>query len=837
MPITYKIVENLLTQPPSYGGIPLSLDVLDSEDMADLIHAKNPTITPALAESVLLSLLDIVQQQLLDGNNVTLENFVSFYLTIRVKLDNPNDTIRPEQFHVNASIQSEMKADIEALATYSREDYSTKTPVIVSVYDTNTLIVNWIREGFGHRVYGDFLGFDIDDSAQGLFLDSPAGNILKQNQFSYHKNKNIIFTPVLDSVLGPACEASVEYDLTVKVRYTPDGTLREATRDLIRATNVVNFQTTNQLFVTGSALFGPVTVMNYEGVLVECRVLCYLTPLDALVLSVATLTGDFGPEVEVTGDDPVTLTGLPFDLLLLVTDFGTLYQSALDYSRYFQEVVALSPIVYTIINDAFVLTPLSDPVGTGDIWADTCSNVQVFPISNDRFVWIGYNPLRNTQTVVGSVSPEGVVTFGSLVDLEFLPLSFEHNTFGGFYIGDGLFSRYHEDTGAGFAVWDAGSSGLSATMVNSNDNSVTCIPAGYQAGILFSGGMASILDDQSPPGICVYEFTGDTVTSETTVATGIWGVSRDVASPNYINGCPAPGGVLYVARTADLDLTSNTKMEVMFCNTSTGAVVRAQCSDLDGTPAAISCQSDGVFVFSYLIVSTGELRFRSGTLLAGVISFGDSFDYYSVPPRASTLTSASGVSLGNNRFVMATLGADFTTPYDDVQTMCAVYTDGTLIYTLDPVGGYWLQDAGDLHLDVIVTDVSNILLSCCYGRTGNLSMPDPASRYVSPFDVDLLHHRNLVSGKTLSVSHPTGTFYTFYRFAVPFGTTVLAIDIDNTTGFFGFNPLHGAWPVPAGHTCLESEINYVNNFPSPGFWYAVVCSEGGGDFDITMTIT
>ena len=79
-------------------------ETLGYDEIAELIHLLDPSITAAQAKTVLLNLRQVVTERVADGKFVKLENFVSFMPRLPVRLDVPTDDIPPDAVKVAAKI-------------------------------------------------------------------------------------------------------------------------------------------------------------------------------------------------------------------------------------------------------------------------------------------------------------------------------------------------------------------------------------------------------------------------------------------------------------------------------------------------------------------------------------------------------------------------------------------------------------------------------------------------------------------------------------------------------------------------------------------------------------
>ncbi len=344
MAVEYAITSNALTTPPSYGARPAPKQILGFDEIARQINIHNPTIPEATAKSVLEAFREEIVFQLAEGNTVNMKGFVSFVVSMKIRLENPTDPLPVNPIDIKAKPSAPFKTAIRQAATYFRLPAVTKAPNIIAAIDTNTQIDGYVRNGFGSQVSGSNIGFNAAAADEGIFLLSPAGNSTQQTNLSLNNPSNLIFIPLLDVAAGPAGANSVEQILTVKSRYTASGQLRSGTYGKpMRNVNVVTDGAIS-VFVTGAAASGPATVTSYVGAQVDARIVAQIKPSGELTLSVGTLAGVFGQELTVLANGAYVLTGLAADVEVTVSDLVTLTASVLTYQRYMQEIVDLSPL-------------------------------------------------------------------------------------------------------------------------------------------------------------------------------------------------------------------------------------------------------------------------------------------------------------------------------------------------------------------------------------------------------------------------------------------------------------------------------------------------------------
>ena len=148
MPVKYYVRINRLTVPPSHACITTAEETLGYDDIAELIHILNPSITAAQANTVLQNFQQVVTEQVADGKFVKLKNFVSFMPRIPARLDLPTDDIPPDAVKVAVKIPRQLNRAVQNIATYERLGYPSKAPEVVIGYETNTEYPRYIRNNY-----------------------------------------------------------------------------------------------------------------------------------------------------------------------------------------------------------------------------------------------------------------------------------------------------------------------------------------------------------------------------------------------------------------------------------------------------------------------------------------------------------------------------------------------------------------------------------------------------------------------------------------------------------------------------------------------------------------
>ena len=91
--IQWRPEVNALTTPKSYRIRYVPRDVIGYEELAAEISTTNPNYNEALVNSILHAFVGKVQEKLLDGAQVTLEDGFTFRLSFTGRLDEPTDPL------------------------------------------------------------------------------------------------------------------------------------------------------------------------------------------------------------------------------------------------------------------------------------------------------------------------------------------------------------------------------------------------------------------------------------------------------------------------------------------------------------------------------------------------------------------------------------------------------------------------------------------------------------------------------------------------------------------------------------------------------------------------
>jgi hypothetical protein len=169
-----------------------------------------------------------IQQRLIKGSQVTLEDGFGFYLSFSGKLDSP-DAPLPENdnlIQVNMRVAQPFVREIRQQAKLERLPMTEKLPVITSTEDTKLKLADVLFAGGVLQLTGSNLNFNQENPACGCVLAGTRNGQKKQSLYASVANSAIFIVPDIPQQDAPW---NNEYTVTVTTQYTEHGTLRSGT--------------------------------------------------------------------------------------------------------------------------------------------------------------------------------------------------------------------------------------------------------------------------------------------------------------------------------------------------------------------------------------------------------------------------------------------------------------------------------------------------------------------------------------------------------------------------------------------------------------------------------
>lgn len=341
MAIQWRAYVNNLTTPPSYYPRAIPISVLDLDDIVSNINAEEPDIHEDDIRIVLELWADIVKEELLAGNILELDNFITFRMKIRQTLYAPLEEIRKSSLDVETVISGDLFGDIKDATSFERIDDVEKAPIIEWTQDSITGLIDYVHNLNGLVVKGKNLRL-ADTGTCGAYIRDSEGVEYKQERLSLNNHSKLIFTPVFPVGDGPAGAASVERELVIRTQYTTDGTLRESVYQLpIRTLNPISISNIKS-FISGTQTGGVVSILNQTiGENESARIFSWIDEFNDLFMW-AEHDGVTGEPVyvESSGNQVLEVTAGK-TITINVDDYDTLIENTVLYGDVMREVVNL----------------------------------------------------------------------------------------------------------------------------------------------------------------------------------------------------------------------------------------------------------------------------------------------------------------------------------------------------------------------------------------------------------------------------------------------------------------------------------------------------------------
>ncbi|CAK8722041.1 MAG: hypothetical protein CDV28_11014 [Candidatus Electronema aureum] len=225
--IQWRPEVNALTTPPSWRPRFIARNVLGKADMA----ARMAKALPNYSEEEFRTFIDLhnqlIAESLLNGEQVTEENAVTYSLSFTGKLNSPDDPLPPLDECLQVRIHASQPF-IEAIrrdAKTERLPEEKKLPLISTVQDTVLELKDVLNPAGLLQLTGADLHFDRKQGS-GCVIEGTAGGKITQTRFGKIEDSEIIVMPDLPA---PPHPWNNEYTVSVSTRYSEHGTLRTGT--------------------------------------------------------------------------------------------------------------------------------------------------------------------------------------------------------------------------------------------------------------------------------------------------------------------------------------------------------------------------------------------------------------------------------------------------------------------------------------------------------------------------------------------------------------------------------------------------------------------------------
>ncbi len=226
--ILWRPEENHLTTPHTYSILAVPRSTAGYAEMAADISAEQPIYSPEIVSGLAPLVMKWIQKQLINGNQVTLPDAVSFHVSFTGKLDSPDAPLPDsnDMLQVNVRISQPFVKEIRHQAKLERLPMTEKLPVITSTEDTKLKLADVLFAGGVLHLTGSNLDFDEENPNCGCVIEGTRSGQQKQSIYASVANSAIMLVPDIPAQDEPWQN---EYTVTVTTKYTEHGTLRSGT--------------------------------------------------------------------------------------------------------------------------------------------------------------------------------------------------------------------------------------------------------------------------------------------------------------------------------------------------------------------------------------------------------------------------------------------------------------------------------------------------------------------------------------------------------------------------------------------------------------------------------
>ncbi len=315
MTIEWRPELNALTTPPSYRARVILKDSVGYAALAERIVLKNPVCSADQAESVLRTRDEEIQELLLDGYQVTLENAFIYHVTVTGRMNAPDDPL-PSDGTVNVQIHAARPfvEKVRQAARLERLPPEQKTPIIAGAEDTMLGLNDVLHPDGVLRLTGTDLLFDPKTGSGECVLEGTRNGRAVQSRFAMLSNSLILAVPEIPSQPQPW---NNEYRVSVSARYTTHGSLRTGIYPRLLRTPLTVDVAADDGILSGAEAnpLARVTGGDLSGESAQVRIEAALNAQDGGLLQLRLLDmsedGAAGDAVQVPDNGVYTLPGQP----------------------------------------------------------------------------------------------------------------------------------------------------------------------------------------------------------------------------------------------------------------------------------------------------------------------------------------------------------------------------------------------------------------------------------------------------------------------------------------------------------------------------------------------
>lgn len=226
--IQWRPEVNALTVPQSYKMRYVPRNVVDIDALAAQIAAEHPLYNKNLAKSMIEIIMRTIRQNLIDGNHVLLEEFLSISLGFSARLEAPDSPL--------PNIEEILNVQIRALAPFVKEIHNQgqlerlpmteRVPIITTAEETNLKLKDVLHsEGVVKLSGSNLFSAKVPRGWECVLEGTRSGRVV-QTRLGPVAGTSVVIVPDIPEQDAPW---NNEYTVSVTTRFTENGALRTGT--------------------------------------------------------------------------------------------------------------------------------------------------------------------------------------------------------------------------------------------------------------------------------------------------------------------------------------------------------------------------------------------------------------------------------------------------------------------------------------------------------------------------------------------------------------------------------------------------------------------------------
>ncbi|MCI5148932.1 MAG: hypothetical protein D3916_06015, partial [Candidatus Electrothrix sp. MAN1_4] len=315
--VQWRPVINALTKPVSYRIQIVPRGIVGYDEMAVEISTEHPNYNEDLVRSLAPLIMEWTQNQMINGNQVTLPDAFIFRVSAQGRLNSPDAALpdNEDMLQVSISGSRDFLRRLREAARMERLPMNEKLPHINSAQDTKLKLDNVLNPTGLLLLNGSNLFFDEVNGDGECVLQGTRSGSTVQLQYAAISNSEILLVPDIPAQDDPW---NNEYTVSVTTQYTEHGTPRSGTyRRCLRTPLTVTLGGdgggTDTGILTGSAETPYVTITEAQTTAPERLRIQAIFDLrtEQLLISLLNMQrkGEAGPAVAVTANGDYSLSG------------------------------------------------------------------------------------------------------------------------------------------------------------------------------------------------------------------------------------------------------------------------------------------------------------------------------------------------------------------------------------------------------------------------------------------------------------------------------------------------------------------------------------------------